>query len=439
MTYIIDMKKILLIIFVLLNLSMNSYSFDFSAELNSDAGIYIAQSGEPGPQADFYRNNAYRKLEEAKSMLRKKRFDDAEELLEEARDNFRKSLSIKENRDLRSNSDKELFALSEEIIRLKTAFFIETVRSNIKKAKDYYNRGKYDEAEILLIKSEEIWNTVNSGENEEIIYHLNLVKTAKTLRSGRVFSETDPLHAKMIQVINLARSDYETAKRLAADGKTEQAKGFLQSAEEKLLHVTEPFPLNQEAGILSLEIQKIKDPENFKKLFREKYESAKKRININPSESHSFLKDLSYIDPDYPGLRASIYEAEIKLGIGTPPPDPAKIRKAENLYNKANEIVKSNVKSNYPSALEYLKKAFVLNPDNDKITVLKDRVQAEMGGNTTVVLSKHAQEQFRLAEQEYINGNYYAAFAIVHKLLQDKKNRNYYPLLELKRRIDSKI
>ena len=140
MTYIIDMKKILLIIFVLLNLSMNSYSFDFSAELNSDAGIYIAQSGEPGPQADFYRNNAYRKLEEAKSMLRKKRFDDAEELLEEARDNFRKSLSIKENRDLRSNSDKELFALSEEIIRLKTAFFIETVRSNIKKAKDYYNR-----------------------------------------------------------------------------------------------------------------------------------------------------------------------------------------------------------------------------------------------------------------------------------------------------------
>ena len=82
----------------------------------------------------------------------------------------------------------------------------------------------------------------------------------------------------MIQVINLARSDYETAKRLEADGKTEQAKGFLQSAEEKLLHVTEPFPLNQEAGILSLEIQKIKDPENFKKLFRK---------NMNPQKNGS--------------------------------------------------------------------------------------------------------------------------------------------------------
>ncbi len=138
-------------------------------------------------------------------------------------------------------------------------------------------------------------------------------------------------------------------------------------------------------------------------------------------------------------MRAAIYDAEIKLGIRTPPPDPEKIREAEILYNKANKIVKSNVKSNYSSALEYLKKAFVLNPDNDNITVLKDRVQAEMGGNTSVVLSENDQEQFRLAEQEFINGNYYAAFAIVHKLLQDKKNRNYYPLLELKRRIDSKI
>ena len=61
-----------------------------------------------------------------------------------------------------------------------------------------------------------------------------------------VFSESDPLHVKMIQVINLARSDYETAKRLAAGGKNEQAAGYLQSAEEKLLHVTKPFPLNQD-------------------------------------------------------------------------------------------------------------------------------------------------------------------------------------------------
>ncbi len=288
MTYIIDMKKILLILLVLLNFSINSYCLDFSAEINSDTAVNIAQSNNTDPQAESYRNHAYRKLEEAKSMLSKNRFDEAQAMLKEARDSFRISLSFKEDRKLRADSDRELFALSEKIIRLKAAILIETVRNNIKTARDYYERGKYNEAEILLTKSMEIWDTVNSADNEEIHYHLKLVKTAKNLRSGRVFSESDPLHVKMIQVINLARSDYETAKRLAAGGKKEQAAGYLQSAEEKLLHVTKPFPLNQEAGILSLEIQKIKDPENFKQLFSEKFESAKKGLIINPSESHSF-------------------------------------------------------------------------------------------------------------------------------------------------------
>ena len=44
------------------------------------------------------------------------------------------------------------------------------------------------------------------------------------------------------------------------------------------MHVTDPYPMNQEANILSLEILKIKDPENFDSLFSEKYELAKKEL-----------------------------------------------------------------------------------------------------------------------------------------------------------------
>ena len=64
----------------------------------------------------------------------------------------------------------------------------------------------------------------------------------------------------------------------------------------------------------------------------------------------------------------------------TPPPDPAKIREAADLYKKAYAIVSSNVRSNYPTALEYLNRAFKLDPDNSDVTVLKDRVQTEDGG-----------------------------------------------------------
>ena len=429
------MKKFLLFLFVCLNLSVNSYSNDFSDIVISEEGIYIAQSD----QADTYRKNGYKKLDEAKVMLRRNHFDEAQKLLGEARDSFRISLSYDNDSEFRLDSDKEVYALSEEIIRIKTSVLIETVRTNIQTARKYYNEEKYDEAESLLTESQKIWLTVNTDDNEEINYRLELVDKAKSLRTGRVFSKTDPLHIKMIQVIELARNDYETAKRLAAEGKKEQAKGYLQSAEEKLRHVTDRFPLNQDASILSLQIQKIKDPEKFNILFKEKYEIGMELLKTNPTEAHIFFKDLAHINPDYPGLKEAVYNTEIKLGIRTPPPDAAKIRESEDLYNKANDIVISNVRSNYPSALEYLNKAFALNPDNDKIVLLKDRIQAEMGGSTTVVLSPEAQKQFRRAEQEYINGNYYAAYAIIHKLLQDEENRKYYPLLELKRRIDSKI
>ena len=70
----------------------------------------------------------------------------------------------------------------------------------------------------------------------------NLVQTALSVRSGRVIAETDPLYSEMTQVINLARDDYITARKLATEGRTEQSIGYLQSAEEKLLYVSIPFP-----------------------------------------------------------------------------------------------------------------------------------------------------------------------------------------------------
>ncbi len=409
------------------------------SDMNNRIGLYTIKADELLTQAEIYRTQGYRRLDEAKVRLRQNRFPEARERLQEARESFRISLSYNEDPELRAFSDREILALSEDIIRLQTALVIETVRNNLNKARNLYIREQFGDAESLLINSQTMWRTVNTEDNEEVQYWLNLVQTALSVRSGRLIAETDPLYSEMTQVINLARNDFQTAKKLIAEGKTEQAMGYLKSAEEKLLYVSIPFPMNQEASVLSLEMLRIKDPDNFDSIFREKFNLARERININPSESYIILKDLAQINPDYPGINKAIYDTEIKLGMRTPPPDPAKIREAEQLYRRAYSIVSSNVRSNYPTALEYLNQAFKLNPDDNKITVLKDRVQTEMGGTTTVVLSSYAQEQYRLAEQEFINGNYYASLAIVNKLLQDKRNRNYTPLIELKRRIDSKI
>ncbi len=390
-------------------------------------------------QAEIYRNQGNRYLAESKLNLDRLNFNLAREKLQLAREGYLNSLTYNEDPQLRSNSDREIAAISEQIVRLQTRVVVETVRKNLVLARDYYARERFGDAENLLINSQTMWRTVNTEDNQEIEYWLNLIQTALSVRSGRFIAETDPLYNEMTQVLNLARSDY--AKAVAADkagNKAEMLKS-LASAEEKLRYVNIPFPLNQEASVLSLKILNLKDKENFNILFKEKYDLAVQRIDVNPSESYIMLKDLQVINPSWPGINQTIYRTEIKLGIRTPPPDPAKIREAETLYQRAYAIVLSNVRSNYPTALEYLNRAFEMNPDSTKITTLKDRVQSEMGGSTLVVLSSYAQQQYRLAEQEFINGNYYASLAIVEKLLQDKKNKNYSPLVELKRRIDSKI
>ena len=390
-------------------------------------------------QAEIHKNQGYKRLEEAKVKLKQNMFSESSEKLQDAGESFRISLSYNDDPLLRENTDREILTLSEEIIRLQTSAVIEKVRKNINRARELYIKEDFPAAENLLITSQTIWKTVNTEDNDEVLYWLNLVKAALFVRSKRVISETDPLYNEMTQIINIARNNYVAAEKLITEGKRGKALAYLKNAEDKLASVSLQFPLNQDASILSLEILKLKDVDNFKTIFREKYEYAVKRIEQNPSESYMLLKDLEYINPDYPGIRKAVYDTEVKLGIRIPPPDPAKIREADSLYSKAYEIVSSNVRSNYPMALAYLNKAFTMNPESSKIIQLKDFIQAEMGGTKTIVLSSYAQEQYRQAEQEFINGNYFLSLSIVNKLLEDEKNRNYKPLLELKRRIESKI
>ena len=125
--------------------------------------------------------------------------------------------------------------------------------------------------------------------------------------------------------------------------------------------------------------------------------------------------------------------------IRVPTPDPAKIRESNELYQKAYAIVQSNVRSQFPIALEYLNKAIKLTPNNQQVTNLLDRIEAGMGGRTTTVLASAAQQQYKLAEEKYLEGSYYEALRIVNNLMKDKSSSQYPPLLELKRRIESKI
>jgi hypothetical protein len=95
------------------------------------------------------------------------------------------------------------------------------------------------------------------------------------------------------------------------------------------------------------------------------------------------------------------------------------------------------VRAQFPIALEQLNQALVLNPSNSQAMSLKDRVQTELGGGGSVVLSSTVEREYQRAVQALQQGNTLVAMTIVRQLLQDPRNRNSTRILDLQRRIES--
>jgi hypothetical protein len=390
--------------------------------------------------AERYRNEGNRRVQEAQAALAQNRFEQARESLGAARQRFSLSLSYQEDPVFRRESDEILLALNTAIADAENRIVVAEVRNLINEAKRLYYINAFDEAESLLMRAQTRWRATQTEDNTEVTYWLGFVRAALFVKSSREILVTDPLYVEMSQLLSLAQKDFETGKALLEKGNRREALDSFTRAEEKIRTVLLAFPFNQQASVLALRIAQLKDRESFATLFRTKFREALAKMDTNPQEAYIDLKDLEAIDPNFAGLKDAIYRAEIQLGIRVLPPDPRAIAESEELYRRAYQIVAGNVRAQFPIALEQLNRAVELNPNNTKAIELKDRIQIDAGGQTAVVLSSVAEEQYRLAEKRFLEGNYFEALAIVQRLLQNnKESRNYPPLLELKRRIESRI
>jgi len=390
-------------------------------------------------QAERFKNEGGYRLDEAENALRQKDFQLAVQNLTSAQDLYVQALSYNEDIVSRDDIDRRIAALQSRILQEENKEVILYVRNNVNEGKSLYLQGRYSQSEIVFLRAESRWFTTNTESNSEIDYWLNLVRAALSVESGRTIEDTEPLYAEMTQFLNLAFSNFEKGRALIAEGNVTDGLKYLDSADQNLNEILIPMPLNQAASVLKLRIQQLKDPDLFLVVFSEKYKSAVNKLKTEADVAYIDLKDLAEIEPNYPGISRSIYNAEIILGIRILPPDPAALRESKNLYNKAFVIVEGNVRSQFPVALAQLDKAIELNPENSAAIELKDRIQLDAGGQTTIVLSSAAQSQFKSAEEKYIDGNYFEAYAIVQQLLKNKNNAAYSPLQDLKRRIESKF
>ena len=322
-----------------------------------------------------------------------------------------RSLAQQEDASLRSESDRQLFSLDEEISRKQNEYVVRETRSLKESARNAYYNGNFDAAESNLVKARTLWAVTNVEEDQEITNLLALVNTALSMKTGRA--------------------------KLMADGKREEAKAILEQARAKLRTLQLIYPLNQDASLLILKIDRLVDPDAFNAMFEQKIQAARVEYK-NPAkqnQAYADLLDLQQINPNYKGLASLILNIEYELGIKQKPVDNSAKARSQNLTEQARKLYNSanGNENSLKRAVALLDQAISLNPNNSAATTLKDRIQTSIGGKATEILSAQDEQSYQLAVQEMNRGNIINANNLVEDLIA--KNGQNKKLRQLRQRI----
>ena len=268
-----------------------------------------------------------------------------------------------------------------------------------------------------------------------------MVGNALSLKTGRTIAPTAPLYPEMSQLLNIANQYYNEGKSLLASGKSREAKKSFESAKQKLREVQTVYPLNQEASLLTLRIDKLIDEKAFTEYFTRKVENAKSEYLDKSKQQtvYAELLDLYEINPSYPGLKDFIYNVEIALGIRVKPPDTSALRRSTQLTAEAAKVYEADSRNEISlnSALQLINQALEANPDNTEAQILKDRISTSLGGTGTAVLPANAEKLYQQAVQELQKGNTIQAYAIVSGLMENKTYSKSSKIIDLMKKVES--
>ncbi|GMO44513.1 MAG: hypothetical protein Ta2B_25450 [Termitinemataceae bacterium] len=391
-------------------------------------------------QAENLEKQGDNAIAQARRSLYANNFSDAHNQVERASVNYADSLNLQENPRLRSALMSVVVPLNAEITLAERAYVENEVQVLISSARDTYFEGNFERAEQQLVRAENRWASVSTDNHDELNYWLTIVRGALTLRSGRNIPITAPLYPEMSQLLSSAQKNYNEGVRLLSTNQRSDGIQKLTVARQKTQEVRLMFPVNQDAGILELKIDRVIDPKSFDQAFQQRFAAAIAGTKRRSIESYADLQNLAAINPGYSGMNAALVQAEIDMGIRPPPPDTRALRRSAELVAAAQRLFQAQIRSQYPVALSNVNDALRLNPNNIEAIQLKDRIQTAMGANAAV-----SAEDIQ-TEQEYIravnalqNNNKLLAMSIVERLLQNPKNKSSVRINDLKRRIDASM
>ena len=392
--------------------------------------------------AQLARNEADLRFTEAQNALRNEDFETARKKLQDALTKYDESLTNQNDESLRSQTDAKLQALGESIAKAENEIVVREVRDLKTKAKDAYFNGRFDDAEKYLNQAKIRWAVTNVDEDEEITNLLNFVNTAISMKTGREILPSAPQYPEMSQLLNIAYQYFDEGSRKIGEGNREAGEADLALALESIQKLQYVYPLNQEASILTLRINRLLDPKKFSEEFSQKIEMAKMMCQSSETRQEGYANLLDYyeLEPDYKGLKDLIYQVEIDIGIRQKPVTNTGASRAKQLVTEAQRIYNSagNDTAKLQNALAKIDQALALVSDDQQAMDLKDKITTKIGGNTSTVLSTEDERLYQLAIQRLQNNNVVGANAIVEQLLKKPQNANSQKIKDLKNKIEAR-
>ena len=392
--------------------------------------------------AQLARNEADLRFTEAQNALRNEDFETARKKLQDALTKYDESLTNQNDESLRSQTDAKLQALGESIAKAENEIVVREVRDLKTKAKDAYFNGRFDDAEKYLNQAKIRWAVTNVDEDEEITNLLNFVNTAISMKTGREILPSAPQYPEMSQLLNIAYQYFDEGSRKIGEGNREAGEADLALALESIQKLQYVYPLNQEASILTLRINRLLDPKKFSEEFSQKIEMAKMMCQSSETRQEGYANLLDYyeLEPDYKGLKDLIYQVEIDIGIRQKPVTNTGASRAKQLVAEAQRIYNSagNDTAKLQNALAKIDQALALVSDDQQAMDLKDKITTKIGGNTSTVLSTEDERLYQLAIQRLQNNNVVGANAIVEQLLKKPQNANSQKIKDLKNKIEAR-
>ena len=398
----------------------------------ADAQSLIAQAQDEAERANEL-------IADTRAAISAGRVQPARDNYAAARDAFLASLDLRENPDLREQSDAIIQQVGDELQELENVIVVRQVRELITRAENLYSQDNYVGSRDALLQAQETWAQTNVDANPEVERLLRLVTAALNLEEGRELTATDPLYPVLGNYLSIAREDFNAGVRQYDAGNENRGDELFERAIENLRNVRDVRPLNWDARILELRIAQVRNEDDFDEVFASRYEQAVSRIDeVGPLEAYSELEVLAEINPDYPGIQEQIRQLEIALNLRENPIDQANINRSAELFQRAQQL-STGTRDEAVVAISLLEDAVDLNPNNSDAKFLLDQLRIQLGGQATVALTSADEQQYRRAQTLFSQGRALQALQITERLLQDADNRTYPPLVELRRRIGLRL